>query len=427
MSLLTSLYSGVSGLETNSQDLTIIGDNIANANTIGFKQTRAAFADQLAQSVIGAGQIGLGSKLEMAQRILTQGSLTATGNALDLALQGNGMFVVHGSQDGTTSDFYTRDGRFSVDSQGYMVNLAGMRVQGYEADQTGAITSTLGDLSFGTATAQPQPSSTIKLKANLDASANVIAAPFDPANPTVTSNFATSTTIYDSLGTAHQASVYFRKTGAGTWEYHMLTDGAGVQGGTPGQPTEIGTGTMSFDAQGKLVDSTQSSSFNPNGATQPQALTMDFGTSTTAGGTGIDGLTQYASSSTVTFASQDGWASGELSGVQIANDGTINGSFTNGQTRPLGKVAVATFSAADRLSRVSDNLSAATTESGQASVGLAGTGGRGQIAAGALEQSNVDLATEFVRMISAQRGFQANGKTINTADQLLQELISLKR
>lgn len=429
MSLISSLYTGTTGLESNSQDLSIIGDNIANANTIGFKETRAVFEDQLSQQLLGSsgnGQIGLGSHLEAAQRIFTQGALTSTGNNTDLALQGGGLFVVNGAHDGVVSNFYTRDGQFSIDRSGYIVNQQGLRLQGYQADVAGNISGTVGDLDVSGAAAQPHATANVTLKANLDAGATVGPA-FSAASPSTTSNFSTSATVYDSLGVAHQTSVYFRKSGANAWEWHALTDGGGITGGTAGTPVEIAGGTMTFNASGGLQTFTQAGTFNPANATNPQPINFNLGDPAAGGGTGFAGITQFAETSAISFASQDGYSTGQLAGLQISSDGTITGALTNGQSRTLGKVAVAQFAAPDRLQREGGNLMLETYDSGQPSVGVAGTGGRGSVVSGALEQSNVDLATEFVRMIAAQRDFEANSKTITTADQLLTELIQIKR
>jgi len=420
MSLMTSLYTGTTGLQSNSLDLTVIGDNIANANTIGFKGARTAFEDMMAHSMIGSGgQTGLGSQVQAIQKLITQGALTTTGLATDLALQGNGFFVVKGNHNGTDGQYYTRAGQFTLDKDGSLVNLDGLKVQGYMADATGNIGPTLGDLQFGGATARPRPTANIKIIANLQADATVPAA-FDPANPATTSNFSTSTTVYDSLGKAHAVDVYFRKNATGDWEWHAMTDGGGLTGGTAGTATQIANGTITFDATGAQTAFTQASNFNPLGATNPQALNFDFGT-------GTSGITQFASPSATTFLSQDGYAAGTLAGISIDTQGQIIGTFSNGESRALGQVAVASFEAADQLERAGGNLFSQMPNSGQPVVGAAASGGRGAIVAGALEQSNVDLATEFVRMIAAQRGFQANSKTISTADQLLAELMTLKR
>ncbi len=427
MSLYTSLYSGTTGLQTSGLELSVVGDNIANANTIGFKAARAAFEDAMSQNLIGGGgQIGLGTRLQTIQKLITQGALTNTGLATDLAIQGPGMFVVKGSNDGVDGTFFTRAGQFTLDNDGFLVTLDGLRVQGYAANALGVVSPTVSDLDVGGLTSPAVATTNITIKANLQADA-VIPAAFNIANAANTSNFTGSTTVYDSLGKAYQVDVYYRRTGAGTWEWHAATDGAGVTGGTAGTPSEIASGTLAFDTSGRLTTVTQTSAFNPIGAVAPQPLTFNFGDPTGTGGTGLAGVSQFASPSALTFVNQDGLASGSLSHIQIDSDGNVNGVFSNGQSRVLGQTALASFNAYDRLERVGSNLFLANNQSGQPTIGKPSSGGRGAIVAGALEQSNVDLATEFVRMIAAQRNFQANSKTITTADQLLAELMTLKR
>lgn len=429
MSLLTALTTGTAGLQANSTELSVVGDNIANTNTIGFKAGRAAFQDQLMQQLMGVnggGQVGLGARLQAIQRIITQGALTTTGLATDLALDGSGFFVLKGQHAGIQGQFYTRAGQFTVDKDGYLTNLDGLRVQGFPNDTAGNAVGGLGDLQVGTATAAALPTQNITLRANLNADAAI--KTWDPTNPTTTSENPPSTmTLYDSLGKPYAVSVYYTKTGAGTWEFHAMTDGANINGGTAGTPEEIASGTLTFDTDGKLQAVTQTSNFLPAGATSPQPLTFNLGDDTASGGTGLAGITQFQGTTATTFTGQDGAPFGALTSVQINQKGEVMGAFTNGTTRVLGEVAVADFEAADRLERAGGNLLVESLASGQATVGSPAEGGRASIVAGALEQSNVDLAGEFVRMIAAQRGFQANSKTITTADQLLQELMQLKR
>jgi flagellar hook protein FlgE len=433
MSLLTSLYTGATGLDASSTELEVVGDNIANANTIGFKKSRADFADALSQNLIGAtasggGQIGLGVNVQVIQKIMTQGSLSNTGIATDLAIDGQGLFVVKGSHGGVSGSFYTRNGEFAIDKSGFFTSQEGLRVQGYTADATGAITNNaLGDLQIGNASNAPLATTTVTMRANLAADAVIPVAVFDPTAPSATSNFSTSITVYDTLGAAHQVDIYFAKTAAGAWDYHALTDGAGVTAGVPGTAVEIANGALTYDTQGRLTAQTPgASTFNPLGAVDPQALTLNFGTPVGVG-TGLDGVTQFASPSATSFLDQDGYASGQLSGVSINTTGEVLGAFTNGQSRVLGQVAVANFEAPDQLNRIGGNLYAEVPASGPATVGAPGTANRGSIVAGALEQSNVDLSAEFIRMIAAQRQFQANAKTLTTSDALLQELMNIKR
>ena len=432
MSLISSLYTGASGLEANSTDLSVIGDNIANANTIGFKESRAAFQDAMSQQMLGAGtassQMGLGVSLESVQKILTQGSISNTGVATDLAIDGNGFFVVSGAHNGMDGQFYTRAGQFTIDNSGTMVNLEGLHVQGYTANAAGVLGTTPGDLVLGNASWPASASTAISAVGNLDSGAAIPALPFDPLNAAATSNTSTSVTAYDSLGTEHQVDIFFTKTAAGAWNWNALTDGGGLTGGTAGTPTQIANGTLTFDTTGKLTaQTTAASTFNPINATNPQALAFNFGDPTSGGGTGLLGVSQFAGSSGFTQTNQDGFASGSLTHIAIDKNGNINGTFTNGQTRMLGEVATALVKAPDQMDSIGGNLFSATPNSGPATLGAAGSLGRGSIVAGGLEQSNVDLANEFVKMIAAQRAYQANGKTIVTADSLLQELMQIKR
>ncbi|MEM6996154.1 MAG: flagellar hook-basal body complex protein, partial [Myxococcota bacterium] len=243
------------------------------------------------------------------------------------------------------------------------------------------------------------------------------------------SNFSTSVTVNDSLGADHRIDLYFVSNGAGAWEWHAMADGGELTGGTPGVPTEIADGNLTFTTDGALdTETINATSADFLGATGSQAITFDFGDAiTTDGGTGLVGSTQYASSSSVDSLSQDGMAPGELIDIITAEDGTITGVYTNGQTQPMAKVAIAMFSAPGSLFRASDQLWSATRESGQVVMGEAGTGGRGAVAQGSLEGSNVDLGAELVTLIAYQRAFQANARTISTADEMLSEIANLKR
>jgi flagellar hook protein FlgE len=425
MSLLSALSSGTTGLQAAAMDLSVVGDNIANANTVGFKSSRASFEDALTQTVIGGtGEIGLGARLQAVQKILTQGAISSTGIATDLALQGNGYFVVAGNHNGQTANFYTRAGQFTVDQDGYLVNLEALRVQGFPADAAGNVTGAPGDLLVGTATARPQATGNITIKANLQADAPLMA--FSQLDPTGTSDFSTSVTIYDELGMGHQTQVFFSRTGAGTWDWNAMTDGMLLNPPVAGLQV-IANGTLGFNPDGTLQTVGQASNFIPEGATAAQPLTFNFGDDMASGGTGLLGVTQFAAPSASTFIGQDGYGSGQLTSLQIDTQGMISGVFTNGQTRTLGQVAVAGFSAPDQLQSIGSNLFAQSYASGQPVIGAPGAGGRASLISGSLEQSNVDLAEQFVQLIAAQRAFEANSKSIITADQLLSELIQMKR
>jgi len=274
----------------------------------------------------------------------------------------------------------------------------------------------------------------IEVTANLDSAATAIDTalnPWDPQDPANTANFSTTLTTYDSLGNGHTMDIYFRKsdTVANTWDYHVLADGDEVVGGTPGQNFEVGTGgTMAFTTNGALNTITGNAiTVDFVNATAGQAITLDFGTPIGAGGTGLDGTTQFAGSSNVSSQSQDGYASGDFSGVAIDGTGVVQGLYTNGQKIAMAQLAIAKFRSNDGLGRAGQNLWIETRDSGTAAMGTAGSGGRGATSAGALEGSNVDLAEEFVGLIQHQRSFSANSKTITTADEMLQELINIKR
>jgi flagellar hook protein FlgE len=357
----------------------------------------------------------------------TQGALLNTGAPTDLAISGDGLFVVHGNVDGVTSNFYTRAGQFSVDSEGFLVNPDNLRLQGYPADEAGVVSASLGDLRVSGATIPATPTADARLAVQLDANQAVLAAPFDPADPGATSSHSTTINLYDSLGNAHETTVYFERTAAG-WNWHAMADGGEVTGGTAGVPTEIGTGALTFGTDGELTsDAGGAITVDFVGATAGQAINFDFGTSTAEGGTGYDGSTGMAGESSTISLEQDGFAGGTVSGVRIEASGEITGVFSNGQLRTLGVVATADFASTTSLGSAGHNLWAQTEASGEPLIGNPGTGGRGTIVSGALEGSNVDLGAEFVDLISYQRGFSANSRIITTADEMYQEIVSMKR
>jgi flagellar hook protein FlgE len=445
MSLVGSLYVGASGLDASSKELSVVGDNIANSSTVGFKAARTVFADAMAQQLIGAsGQLGLGVTTMTVQKLFSQGGFTTTGLSTDVAIEGNGLFVLRGNHGGEDGTFYTRNGQFTIDKDGYFTSLEGLRVQGLQADATGTVTSgLLGDLQVGNASAPAKATDSITIRGNLDQSATALT--WDPAQPKTTSNFTTSMTVYDSLGKAIQLDIYFSKNDpttdtqpgdSGDWTYHVMTDGSnlafesdGSTTATPNKVTEVAKGTMRFDTAGRLISNTTDTTeqFYPKDAVGPQALSFNFGSGTEGGGSGLDGLTQYAATSAVSFVTQAGSSSGSLSSISIGQDGTITGGFTNGQTRTLGQLIIANFKAPDQLGRVGSTLYAEKPASGPPTLGTPATADRGSVNAGTLEQSNVDISAEFIRMIAAQRNFQANSKTLTTADALLAELMNMKR
>ncbi len=428
--MMSSLFTGVSGMYAHGTALSVIGDNVANMNTVGFKSSRAAFGDILSQQV-GHSQVGRGVQLTDVSPIFTQGAFENTSNVFDMAVDGDGLFMIN---DGGGA-FYTRQGQFNVDKNGDVVNPSGHQLQGYLYNTTGTQTNVIGDINVAAINSPPNPTLNVSLTSNLD-SRETIPAAFDVNNPDSTSNYSSSLTVYDSLGNGHVIELYFRKSAVAatgnTWEWFSVVNG----NDSASAATEIqAQGTLGFDNSGRLDTESAvayplaSGGFDFNGLAAPgQAIDFDFGTSiTTDGGSGLDGATQYGNDSSTAFQDQDGYSSGSMMEITIGPDGIITGIFTNGQTRGIAQVAIAKFISPTGLTKVGKGLYAESVESGQALIGTPGTSGTGQVIANSLEMSNVDLAEEFVKMIMAQRGFQANSRVISTSDELLVELVNLKR
>lgn len=404
----------LSGLTASSTALSAIANNLANLNTIGYKQSRVTFRDLFYQTLgtNGAGnpiQTGAGTMVGSIATTFTGGSIESSGVPTDVAIGGDGFFVVE--KEGALH--YTRAGNFTVDTQGYLVTQEGQRVLGYQA-ANGVINAAmgLGPLQLGKGQINPpSPTSVVQMKTNLDANAEVGNTPF-----------STPLTVYDSLGASHVLKFQFAKTASNTWTYDITIPSADL--GQTGAPVSIGTGNLQFDGNGRLVSPTADvaglniSGFS-NGASD---LTFAWRLFDNGDGT----LTQMTAASNTASTFQDGSTSGALLDFNIGSDGTVLGSFTNG-TKVLGQVALANFANTQGLVREGRNCFAATLASGQAVVGAPGTGGRGTLAGGALELSNVDIAREFAQLIVAQRGFQANARAITTFDEITQETINLKR
>jgi flagellar hook protein FlgE len=420
-----ALNIGVSGLRVEGAAIGVVGDNVANVNTPGFKRQRANFEDVFSRGNTG----GSGARLSDIGQAFTQGTLVQTGVPTDAALNGEGFFIVGGSVNGVTGLFYSRAGQFHVDANGAIVDASGLRVMGRALQADGGLSAGLQPLSVPTGAAPARATSDISITANLDASANAIAAPFDPANAAETSTSATSMTVYDSLGSPHSLDVYMNKLGPNQWEYRVVAPGDELDPIQPGVPVEVGSGTLTFNSDGALLDFNEAAPINVDflAASPNQAITIDFGSSINAGGTGLDGSTQFSMPSSISSQSQNGFSSGSFTGISIEPDGTVLGMYSNGQTSPVGQLQVAKFRSVDSLARAGTNLWAETGESGPPAVAPPGTGGRGQVTAGTIENSNVDLAEEMVSMIQHQRAFSASSKVIATADDMLSQLIQIKR
>ena len=578
MGLLSSLFAGVSGLNANGTALSVIGNNIANMQTVGFKSSKATFADLISSSISGGSgsvQTGIGVALTSVQGNFSQGSLATSANVLDMAIDGNGFFIVQDAQGGT---FYSRAGTFRLDKDNNVVDPSGFKLRGFLADTTGTITGSIGDVSLPSTTASPNDTNLAFLAANLNSAApitggegNVVGSaasattsavgnlsfninlngdgaqavtvaagltgaslataiqnavrsltPADPfrtaaytgftasvnaagfftftsglagvtnnttagtgavvvtangadtlganlnmlagtsttgtnfsiADPTGTSNFSTSMTVYDSLGNSHLLTTYFTKAGSNTWNYNVTANSNDVVTANYASAnidatlgiTRVGAGTLTFGTDGTLDRESVAIRFDTgtaagtagtvpgqmqidfNGATPDQLLTYNYGTSvTTEGGNGLDGTTQFGSQSAVVQLTQDGYAAGSLQAFSVDGNGVINGRFSNGQLRALAQVVLARFPDPLGLTRTGNNTFAESGNSGQPVTGVPESAGLGKLKSNTLELSNVDLGESFIDMIAAQRGFQANSRVITTSDEILQELVNLKR
>jgi flagellar hook protein FlgE len=427
MSLSSALFTSVSGLGATGTAISVIGDNIANVNTTGFKSSRPEFADILGQSIAGLGgfsQIGAGTLISSVTPVFSQGTFETTARTTDLAIEGQGFFVLDGSQ----GRFYSRAGVFTFDQTGMLINPAGMRVQGFSIDPlTGLSTQALGDIQLSSAVSPPRATTATNMSVNLDANAAVM-GPFDPSDPNSTSNFRTLVTSYDSLGNDHLVTYYFSKTGPNAWEWNAGLPGAETTTppATAGDPVVVqGSGTLTFDSNGVLTAAAGSPvSFEfSGGASAGQSVDVNFGP---IGGIGTGDLTtQFAGPSSTSSFGQDGFATGQIQGIQIDREGFVVGQFSNGETLTLAQVGLATFPNVEGLVKVGNGNLIETRNSGQSAVGSPLTGRLGSVRSNSLEQSNVDLAREFVQLIINQRAFQANARTVSTTNELLANLVSL--
>jgi flagellar hook protein FlgE len=403
-----SFQQGLSGLNAAARQLDVIGNNVANASTVGFKGSEALFADVYANSVgaSSGSSIGIGTTVASVQANFGQGNITATTNPLDVAINGPGFFRL----DTNGAVTYSRTGQFHVDKNGFIVNAADSKVTGYGVDASGTLVAANPvPLQVSTSDLTPTATTTGGVVLNLDSRDPTIALPFNVSDPK-TYNKASSITVYDSLGNPHTESTYFVKTAANTWSVFGSMDGA----------AGVSLGNLTFKTDGTLdtVLSPMPLSVTntlANGATTPFAFTLDF-----------TGSTQFGSVFGTTSLTQDGFTSGKLAGFNVADDGTMVGRYSNGQSRTLGQVVLANFANVEGLQPLSGNTWAQTSESGQPLIGVPGSGNLGALQSGAVEESNVDLTKELVDMITAQRVYQANAQTIKTQDQVLNTLVNLR-
>ena len=432
MSILSSLHTGISGLQAQGAALGIIGDNIANSGTTGFKAGRGEFQDVIASNlrgILGGNQIGRGVRLGASTSVFTQGNLTPTERDSDMAIRGDGFFVVKDPTAGGLVS-YTRDGSFRFDDKGRLTTADANLVQGYRINpDTGKAAAEVSDVQFSSNTIPARGSTNVRIDTNLDSRKPINPSSYDIATADKTSDFSTSLRIYDTTGTSQTLTMHFYKTAEQDWTWYASADGAVLQGGEEGKPQMVASGKLGYTSDGRLnTDEVTSSAISFRGAQADQKVDFNFGDAIlTRKGTGLQGSTHYGSKSQVFRQLQDGYASGTLTNYSVDESGQVSGSYSNGITRPLAQIALARFENNEGLYKVGLNRFKEAYYSGQPLIGAAGEAGRGSIVSKTLENSNVDLATEFVHMIQTQRNFQANAKTITTSDELLQEIIQLKR
>lgn len=399
-----SFSQAVSGLNAASANLDVIGNNIANSATSGFKSSTTAFADMFAAS-----QVGLGTKVAKVIQDFGDGATTSTGRALDVALSGNGFFRLT-DQNGNV--YYSRNGQFALDANRNLVNTAGLNVSGYPASGIPAVIQTganPGPLAIPDTQMQANATSKAALVANLNSTDAVpTVTPFDPTN--VDSFNAKSTvTVFDSQGNQHQLDLYFVKDADNQWTVNPLDSSTGQASASF---------AMSFDENGMLTSNPQQTLViqGSNGAAANQSITLNMQNS----------MQQNTGASTFGSPVQDGFAPGDLTGYKVNDDGTITGTYSNQKTQLLGQIVLSGFANPEGLQPDGDNVWSETSASGQPMIGVPGTGNLGSMTAGALEASNVDMSKELVNMIVAQRNYQSNAQTIKTQDQILNTLVNLR-
>ena len=430
---------GLSGLQGASSDLDVIGNNIANANTVGFKEGEAEFADMYANSVATAvnNQIGIGSQMSEVQQQFGQGNITSTSQALDIAINGNGFFQM----DSNGASVYSRNGVFNLAANGTIVNSAGQELMGYAANSSGIIdSSSTVPLTVPTSNLPPVATANAAFSFNLDSQTTPpTVTPFNPAN-SATYSATNSIQVFDSLGGAHTVNVYFvpSTTTPNTWEAYATTTATtgapalavGNPSATPpvlpGATGNLGDlGPVTFSATGQMIAAPPAT-----GSPAPFSISIPDAASSTAGATqaislSFTGTTQYGSATGLVSSSQDGYASAQLEGFTVGTDGTLYGTYSNNKTQALGQVALATFANQNGLQDIGGNNYEATLASGNANISVPGSTNHGTLQGGAVENSNVDLTSSLVDLITAQRNYQANAQTIKTQQTVDQTLINL--
>ena len=425
MSVLRAFNIGVSGLGSTGQAVGVIGDNIANASTTGFKTSRADFQDILATSlkgIDGGDQLGAGTQLGHIKTIMSQGDIARTENLTDLAINGDGFFTIKAP----FGMGYSRDGTLHFNKDGELVSADEYPVMGFTANADGKITSQMDSIKVDSIAIPAEATSEVSLLLNLDTRDKIFQ--FDPQDIEETSNYSHSISVYDNVGTVRLITLAYNKISPNNWQYRAFVDGKDAVSGQEGELTQMASGRLVFNDKGRLQEEVEeSNAFLFNQGAAQQKITFNFGESITEGGTGLNASTQYGSETQVARTTQDGFEAGNLSSLTFDSEGTLVAVYTNGVSKMLGRVAIAKFENNEGLSKVGKNLFKESKKSGQPVMGEAGTWGRGEILSKALELSNVDIAQEFVNLMTTQRNFSANAKAVTTADQMLQEVLNIKR
>ncbi|MFT3976255.1 MAG: flagellar hook protein FlgE [Sphingomonas bacterium] len=420
-----TFYTALSGLQASQTDMSVISHNLANVATDGFKKSRTEFADVIATNLAVAPSAAVGSGVVVKGNVqqFKQGSMVQTSNALDLAISGDGFFAVKPNGNAAVTD-YTRNGAFSVDANYNVVDSNGSQLQVYPVDGSGTVVATGLDstvsLTLPPTSGVATPTTNVQYSLNLPSSASTVSGTFDRFDPS-TYNNSTSTTVYDSAGNPLTMTTYFRRTSAAdpanagstsTWDaYSFIGDQPVTTGGQDHT-------TLTFSSAGQLVSGGSSTSdpITPNGSSTAQSITLDYGSSTT----------QVASPFSMASRSQNGSAIGQLQGVTVDSTGVVKASYSNGDVKPLGMVAIANFSNPEGLRQLGNGYWAQTGISGAPIAASAGSNGAGSLMSGMIEQSNVDITEELVNLIAAQRNFQANAKALDTDNQISQTIINIR-
>lgn len=408
------MYTGLTGLSSFGEAMGVIGDNIANLSTTGFKYSQVNFEDLMAQTVStgsGPGQEGRGTRISQITPIFSQGSLETSADDVDVAITGTGFLIVKEPAAGAL--YYTRDGNFNINKDGYLVNAHGYHVQGKEM-VNGTPSGTDQDITISANYSPPQPTANMEMVLNLD------------STTTAGGSYSSAISVYDTMGTAHTVNMTYTKdlVLANTWNVTGTLDGTAIPAANivNHNPPATPTLPLTFNSSGTLT-SGGDYDITLSGGTMSAPITVRLLMNGTSGGS----TTQFAASSVTNYASQDGYGPGYLQRVSINNEGIITGSYSNGQITPLYQLTLARFNAPTKLHREGSNMYTETQDSGVPLTGSPSTNGLGSITSNSLEQSNTDLSEQFVHMIIYQRDFQANSRVITTSDTLLEEVLSLKR